>query len=159
MHLDGQFKWGGCGDDIKFGKKFSKTFTDISLRRAGRKSSSQKLLKVATTADSSTTTDLSSVLAAAAAGSSVIPPPSLSWKMPHIMAAVNMHNNRVGRKVCLTFSIQFVLKLLKSLNISAGRAQPPNAVQVSRCLGFMPGENVLAILTQRCRNGSPYESQ
>lgn len=101
MYLDGQFKWGGCGDDIKFGKKFAKTFTDISLRRAGRKSSSQKLLKVATTADSSTTTDLSSVLAVVAAGSSVIPPPSLSWKMPHIMAAVNMHNNRVGRKVGL----------------------------------------------------------
>ncbi|EFX77586.1 secreted signaling protein-like protein WNT4 [Daphnia pulex] len=52
---DGQFKWGGCGDDIKYAKQFAKSFTDASLKR--------------------------------------------HWKKPHVISAVNMHNNRVGRKV------------------------------------------------------------
>ena len=30
---DGQFKWGGCGDDVRYAKKFAKAFTDATYRK------------------------------------------------------------------------------------------------------------------------------
>lgn len=64
------------------GKQFSKIFTDAPLKRAGRKAA-QALLRAAEQADFAGRSDL----------------PVEHWKQPHIMATVNLHNNRVGRKV------------------------------------------------------------
>ena len=65
---------------IHTGKKLAKSFTDAKLKRVGQlKTISSNLLRIADPSDPVT-------------------PPS-TWKLPHIIAAVNMHNNRVGRKV------------------------------------------------------------
>ena len=66
------------------GKKLAKTFTDAKLKGLGRlKTISSNLLRIADHTDPITPS-----------GTLVHP-----WKLPHVMAAVNMHNNRVGRKV------------------------------------------------------------
>ncbi|XP_046450778.1 protein Wnt-11b-2-like isoform X1 [Daphnia pulex] len=80
---DGQFKWGGCGDDIKYAKQFAKSFTDASLKRVNRKAATN-LLRVSDHSES----------LGGHSGSAV-----QHWKKPHVISAVNMHNNRVGRKV------------------------------------------------------------
>ncbi|XP_033760370.1 protein Wnt-11b-2-like isoform X1 [Pecten maximus] len=39
---DGEFKWGGCGDDVKFGLYLSESFTDASLSKRGKIRTSKK---------------------------------------------------------------------------------------------------------------------
>ncbi|CAG5127443.1 unnamed protein product, partial [Candidula unifasciata] len=42
---NGNFKWGGCGDDLMFGLVFSETFTDASLvNKKGKSRSSKKAM-------------------------------------------------------------------------------------------------------------------
>ena len=65
---DGNFKWGGCGDDVKYGKRFAKSFTDAPLKNLMNKK------------------DKTSEA-------------TFEWKNTHVNAAVNIHNNRAGRKV------------------------------------------------------------
>ena len=38
----GDYKWGGCGDDLRFGLYFSEQFTDASLTRKGKIKNSKK---------------------------------------------------------------------------------------------------------------------
>lgn len=66
----GNFKWGGCGDNIKWGMHFAKRFVDTIEKQNARK-----------------------------------PPDGepedkkISAKMRTYTAAVNLHNNKIGRKV------------------------------------------------------------
>lgn len=57
-------------------------FTDSPLKKAGRKAANA-LLRAAEQADFT----------------GRIESPTEHWKQPHIMSAINLHNNRVGRKV------------------------------------------------------------
>ena len=38
----GDFKWGGCGDDLKFGLYLSEQFTDASLTKNGKEKTTKK---------------------------------------------------------------------------------------------------------------------
>lgn len=38
----GNFKWGGCGDDLKYGLHFSEQFTDAELMKKGKIKNSKK---------------------------------------------------------------------------------------------------------------------
>lgn len=104
---DGQFKWGGCGDDIKYGndridwighryeiihfailtvaKQFAKSFTDAPLKRTNRKADITFLLASDYSSSPNGHLDSSTTVQ--------------QWKQPHIISAINIHNNRVGRKV------------------------------------------------------------
>lgn len=64
-------------------KQFAKSFTDASLKRVNRKAATN-LLRVSDHSES----------LGGHSGSAV-----QHWKKPHVISAVNMHNNRVGRKV------------------------------------------------------------
>jgi hypothetical protein len=73
-----------CFFFVHAGKKLAKSFTDAKLKRVGHlKTISSNLLRISDHTDPITPS-----------GTLVHP-----WKLPHIIAAVNMHNNRVGRKV------------------------------------------------------------
>lgn len=39
---EGDFKWGGCGDDVRFGIAFSQMFTESSLTKKGKPTMSKK---------------------------------------------------------------------------------------------------------------------
>ncbi|KZS10925.1 protein Wnt-11b-2 isoform X3 [Daphnia magna] len=82
---DGQFKWGGCGDDIKYAKQFAKSFTDAPLKRTNRKADITFLLASDYSSSPNGHLDSSTTVQ--------------QWKQPHIISAINIHNNRVGRKV------------------------------------------------------------
>lgn len=64
-------------------KQFAKSFTDAPLKRLNRKAAAN-LLRVSEHSDS----------LGGHSGSAV-----QHWKKPHVISAVNIHNNRVGRKV------------------------------------------------------------
>ena len=40
----GEFKWGGCGDDVRFGSMFAETFTDMGIKQTNRKESRKDLM-------------------------------------------------------------------------------------------------------------------
>ena len=47
---DGQFKWGGCSDDVRYAKKFAKSFTDATYRKiVQRRAASYELVPVIAT--------------------------------------------------------------------------------------------------------------
>jgi hypothetical protein len=66
-------------------KQFAKTFTDAPLKRASRKAATT-LLRVS---------DHGDLLGGHSSSAVAVP----HWKKPHIISAINIHNNRVGRKV------------------------------------------------------------
>lgn len=65
------FKWGGCGDNLKYAKNFAKRFLDNAEKK-------HLLTKVNRNED----------------GAAVA-------KYRNRIIGVNLHNNRVGRKVCI----------------------------------------------------------
>lgn len=82
----GSFKWGGCGDNVRWGSHFAQQFTDATERHGlaevgvpGRKRDAEGAEK---------------------------PETALERKMKRLqaqLAAMNLHNNRLGRRVSINF--------------------------------------------------------
>lgn len=66
------FKWGGCGDNLKYAKTFCKRFLDNAEKK--------QLVKKISRDDNGGVA-----------------------KYKNQMIVVNLHNNRIGRKVCIVF--------------------------------------------------------
>ncbi|XP_072387263.1 protein Wnt-11b-1-like [Diabrotica undecimpunctata] len=80
---NGQFQWGGCGDNVKWGAQFAKRFIDnvekhkIDKRNTSVKKESEQALKTKMQNDQGAFFGMDN----------------------NAIATVNLHNNRVGRKV------------------------------------------------------------
>ncbi|KAJ8920937.1 hypothetical protein NQ315_015730 [Exocentrus adspersus] len=102
---NGQFQWGGCGDNIKWGTQFAKRFIDNVEKYTLEKSKSKPKRDEGKEEDEKV--------------------------MRNEVAAVNLHNNRVGRKV-MTESLQTQCKchgVSGSCNIkTCWKALPPMTV-------------------------------
>ena len=80
---DPDFKWGGCGDDTKFGQRFARKFT-ASAERHKSKRKSRKALEGTLTGS---------------AGRPKSKRKSRKSLEDRLRIKVNRHNNRAGRKV------------------------------------------------------------
>lgn len=73
------FQWGGCGDNLKWGARFAKRFIDNVEKDHVQKT--KEKLKRDNRASTTTDEDLNSTI------------------LRNQMAVVNLHNNKVGRRV------------------------------------------------------------
>lgn len=84
---NGNFKWGGCGDNIQWGSRFSKQFVD-SKKKPNEKRKNGKTFKHNDNRDldkdKSANDDENDVLDQSAS----------------LLAQINNHNGEIGRKVC-----------------------------------------------------------
>ncbi|XP_049772038.1 protein Wnt-11b-2-like [Schistocerca cancellata] len=110
---NGNFKWGGCGDNLKWGLSFARRFTDPPERRSAKEKPKSR----------------STVAPAPASGGSG-GSGRLRGRVRRQLAAVNLHNNRAGR-LAVEASVQTQCKchgVSGSCNIkTCWRALPPLA--------------------------------
>ncbi|XP_069668822.1 protein Wnt-11b-2-like [Periplaneta americana] len=100
---NGNFKWGGCGDNVRWGAQFGKQFTDSAEKKGGRTPSRSGVR-------STTTTTTESGIRRRGRGKrkrggeeteEVMSLTSPYYNRNHLktsLAAVNIHNNRAGRR-------------------------------------------------------------
>lgn len=85
LPLNDNFQWGGCGDNLKWGASFAKRFIDNA-----EKYNAQKILNKLKRDNSAITKE-----------------ERAEKVLKNQMAIVNLHNNRVGRKVII-FLFSFI---------------------------------------------------
>ncbi|PSN48112.1 Protein Wnt-11b-1 [Blattella germanica] len=98
---NGKFKWGGCGDNVRWGAQFGKQFTDSAEKRGTR--TAPRIAHLSTTTESPRRRrgrrkrkrgerDQEMVVTTPAS------PYSAKSRLRTALAAVNLHNNRAGRR-------------------------------------------------------------
>ncbi|KAJ9601226.1 hypothetical protein L9F63_000621 [Diploptera punctata] len=94
---NGNFKWGGCGDNVRWGAQFGKQFTDSAEKRNPR--STRNGIGSSTTETLLKRRGKRKRKRGDGSGEVFTTPPQINkGRFKTALAAVNLHNNRAGRR-------------------------------------------------------------